>query len=134
VYVNADNGLNLRSDPISTATVLRTLAGGTRLSAIGAANPPDASGVAWQNVQTADGQAGWVAAQFLIDVQPAAAEPATAPAPGAAPVVTPSAAGGYIYVAAPDGLNLRADKSASGCWARWPMVNACRPTGSALAG
>jgi uncharacterized protein YkwD len=107
VYVRADNGLNLRSDPSSTAALLRILADGTRLTAIGAAHPLDAGGVAWQNVQTADGQSGWVAAQFLIDVKPVPA------APGAAPVVTPSVASGYIYVAAPDGLNLRADKNAS---------------------
>jgi uncharacterized protein YkwD len=115
--VSADNGLNLRSDPSSTAALLRTLADGTRLTAIGAANPPDAGGVAWQNVRTDDGQSGWAAAQFLIDVKPVAAAPTAAPpalpAPGTAPVVTPIAASGYIYVAAPDGLNLRADKSAS---------------------
>lgn len=117
VYVNADDGLNLRSDPSATATLLRTLANGTRLTAIGAANPPDARGVAWQNVRTDDGQSGWVAAQFLIDSKPVAAAPTAAPtaAPpsGATPVVTPIAASGYVYVAAPDGLNLRADKSSS---------------------
>jgi uncharacterized protein YkwD len=117
VYVDSDNGLNLRADPSSTATLLRTLAGGTRLTAIGAANPPDAGGIAWQNVRTADGQSGWVAAQFLIDTQPVAAAPTATPlptlSPDATPVVTPIAASGYVYVAAPDGLNLRADKSAS---------------------
>lgn len=118
VYVNSDDGLNLRSDPSSTATLLRTLANGTRLTAIGAANPPDAGGVAWQNVRTDEGQSGWVAAQFLIEtkpvaVSPTATPPALPPAPGTTPVVTSIAASGYIYVAAPDGLNLRADKSAS---------------------
>ena len=117
VYVNSDNGLNLRADPSSTATVLRTLDPGTRLTAIGAANPPDASGIVWQNVRTADGQSGWVAAQFLIDTKPVAAAPTATPPtalpPDATPVVTPIAASGYVYVAAPDGLNLRADKSAS---------------------
>ncbi len=117
VYVNSDNGLNLRADPSSTATVLRTLNAGTQLTAIGMANPPDASGTAWQNVRTDDGQSGWVAAQFLIDSKPVAAAstatPPTALPPGATPVVTPIAASGYVYVAAPNGLNLRADKSAS---------------------
>jgi uncharacterized protein YkwD/uncharacterized protein YgiM (DUF1202 family) len=117
VVVNADNGLNLRAEPSSTASLLRTLVNGIRLTAIGTANPPDASGIAWQNVQTADGQAGWVAAQFLADTQPAATAPEVTPpalpAPGATSVVTPIVASGYIYVAAPDGLNLRADKSAS---------------------
>ncbi len=117
VYVNAENGLNLRSEPSSTATLLRTLASGTQLTAIGAANPPDANGIVWQNVQTTDGQAGWVAAQFLIDAKPVAAAPTatppTLPAADTTPVVTPIATSGYVYVAAPDGLNLRADKSAS---------------------
>ncbi len=117
VYVNSDNGLNLRTEPSSTATLLRTLASGTRLTAIGAANPPDANGIAWQNVSTVDGQSGWVAAQFLIDTKPVAAVPTatppTVPAIDTTPVVTPIAATGYVYVAAPDGLNLRADKSAS---------------------
>ena len=81
VTVSADNGLNLRSDPSSTAALLRTLADGTRLTAIGAANPPDAGGVAWQNVRTDDGQSGWAAAQFLIDVKPVAAAPTAAPRP-----------------------------------------------------
>jgi uncharacterized protein YkwD len=117
VYVNSDNGLNLRADPSSTATVLRTLDPGTSLTAIGTANPPDAGGIAWQNVRTADGQAGWVAAQFLIDTQPVVAAPTATPLPtlppDATPVVTPIAASGYVYVASPEGLNLRADKSAS---------------------
>ncbi len=117
VYVNSDNGLNLRAEPSSTATVLRTLDPGTSLTAIGAANPPDASGTTWQNVRTADGQSGWVAAQYLIDTKPVAAVPTATPLPtllpGATPVVTPIAASGYVYVASHDGLNLRADKSAS---------------------
>jgi uncharacterized protein YkwD len=117
VYVNSANGLNLRSEPSSTGTVLRTLDPGTRLTAIGAANPPDASGIAWQNVRTDDGQSGWVAVQFLIDSKPMAAAPTATPPtalpPGATPVVTPITASGFIYVAAPNGLNLRADKSAS---------------------
>ena len=122
VFVNSDNGLNLRSGPSSTTTVLRTLDPGSRLIAIGAASSPDASGTAWQNVRTDDGQSGWVAVQFLIDTKPAVAAsgapaptatPPTALPPGATPVVTPIAASGYVYVAASNGLNLRADKSAS---------------------
>jgi len=117
VYVSADNSLNLRSDPSSTATVLRPLNPGTRLTAIGAANPPDARGIAWQNVRTDDGQSGWVSAQFLIGSQPVAAAPTATPPtalpPDTTPVVTPIAASGYIYVAAPDGLKLRADKNTS---------------------
>jgi uncharacterized protein YkwD len=117
VYVNSDNGLNLRAEPNSTATVLRTMAPGSRLTAVGDANPPDAAGIAWQNVRTDDGQSGWAAAQFLIDTKPVAVAPTAAPPtplpPDATPVVTPIAPSGYVYVAAPDGLNLRADKSSA---------------------
>ncbi len=117
VFVNSDNGLNLRAEPNSTATVLRTLDPGTSLTALGAANAPDAGGIAWQNVRTADGQTGWVAAQYLTDTQPVASAPTATPlptlAPGATPVVTPIASSGYVYVTSPEGLNLRADKSAA---------------------
>lgn len=117
VYVNSDNGLNLRTEPSSAATVLRMLERGTVLTAIGDPNPLDAGGITWQNVRTADGQSGWVAAQYLIDTQPVAAAPTATPlptlVPDATPVVTPIAPSGYVYVASPEGLNLRADKSAS---------------------
>ncbi|HSD83171.1 MAG TPA: SH3 domain-containing protein [Anaerolineae bacterium] len=116
VYVNSDDGLNLRSEPRSTATLLRTLATGTRLTALGAATASDANGIAWQNVQTSEGQAGWVAAQFLTAAKPAATStptPLPSPVVDTTPVVTPIASSGYVYVAALDGLNLRADKSAS---------------------
>ena len=115
VYVNSDTGLNLRAEPNATGTVLRTLPPGTHLTALG--SPNEAGGVTWQNVQTDDGQTGWVAAQFLIDREQASATPAatTAPPPirETTPVVTPIAAAGYVYVIAPDGLNLRAQASAS---------------------
>jgi uncharacterized protein YkwD len=115
--VDADNGLNLRAEPSATATVLRTLDPGERLTAMGAATAPDAAGISWQNVRAADGQLGWVSAQFLAESQPAvaASTPVLPPPlpPDATPVVTPIAPSGYLYVAAPDGLNLRADKSAS---------------------
>ena len=116
-YVNSDNGLNLRAAPSATGTLLRTLPPGTHLTAIGSATAPDASGGAWQNVQLDDEQTGWVAAQFLIDKKPISATPTPTPAPlpigGTTPVVTPIASAGYVYIAAPDGLNLRAQASAS---------------------
>lgn len=117
VYVNSDNGLNLRAAPSATGTVLRTLSPGTHLTAIGSASAPDASGAVWQNVSTDDGQSGWVAAQFLIDRKPVSATPMATSAPlpigETTPVVAPIAAAGYVYVAAPDGLNLREQASAS---------------------
>jgi uncharacterized protein YkwD len=117
VYVNSDSGLNLRAEPSVSSTVLRTLSPGTHLTALGTAAAPDASGATWQNVQTDEGQAGWVAAQFLIDQKPISATPTPTAPPlpigGTTPVATPIAAAGYVYVAAPDGLNLRAQASAS---------------------
>jgi uncharacterized protein YkwD len=87
------------------------------LTAIGSATAPDASGGAWQNVQLDDEQTGWVAAQFLIDKKPISATPTPTPTllplGGTTPVVTPIASAGYVYVAAPEGLNLRAQASAS---------------------
>jgi len=115
VYVNSDDGLNLRTEPSSTGTLLRTLPPGTHLTARGL--PREAGGLSWQNVQTDDGQTGWVAAQFLIERTPANVTPTTTPTPPpigeATPVVTPIATAGYVYVIAPDGLNLRAQASAS---------------------
>ncbi len=117
VYVASDNSLNLRAEPSATGTVLRTLPPGTHLTAIGSASVSDASSVAWQNVSTDDGQPGWVATQFLIDQKPISATPTATPTPRpigeTTPVVTSIAPAGYVYVAAPDGLNLRAQASAS---------------------
>jgi uncharacterized protein YkwD len=115
VYANSDDGLNLRAEPSPTGTLLRTLPPGTHLMALG--SPRETGGVAWQNVQTDDGQTGWVAAQFLIDRKQASATPTSTAAPHpireTTPVVTPIAAAGYVYVIAPDGLNLRAQANAS---------------------
>ena len=115
VYVNSDSGLNLRAGPNATAMLLRTLPPGTHLTALG--SPNEAGGVTWQKVQTDDVQTGWVAAQFLIDQEQASATPMATSAPlpigETTPVVAPIAAAGYVYVIAPDGLNLRAQASAS---------------------
>jgi uncharacterized protein YkwD len=115
VDVSVDNGLNFRAEPSSTGTLLRTLPPGTHLTALGA--PLEVGSVTWQNVQTEDGQSGWVAAQFLIDREPAGTTPTSTvvspPTVSTTPVVTPIAAAGYVYVIAPDGLNLRAQASAA---------------------
>jgi uncharacterized protein YkwD len=115
VYVSSDNGLNFRAEPSATGTLLRTLPPGTHLTALG--SPSEAGGVTWQKVQTDDGQSGWVAAQFLIDQKQATVTPTTTvvspPIGETTPVVTPIAAAGYVYVIAPDGLNLRAQANAS---------------------
>jgi len=96
-------------------TLLRTLPPGTHLKALGL--PNEAGGVTWQNVQTDDGLTGWVIAQFLIDRAQADVTPTTTAVPlpirDTTPVVTSIAAAGYVYVIAPDGLNLRAQANTS---------------------
>jgi SH3-like domain-containing protein len=109
VTVNSD-GVNFRDAPATTGNVLQVLTQGTHLIAIDAPTAPDAGGIAWQNVRTDGGRSGWVAAALVSVVTPT---PTPAPAPGGTPVVTPIAAAGYVYVSSVNGLNLRADHSAS---------------------
>ena len=107
MWVNAANGLNLRADAKANAKLVATLKDKQHLVAIGPATAPDASGVAWQNVRTDDGQTGWVSAQFLTTTNPAGSKVAvTAAAP-----TTPAASTGEAWVTATVGLNLRAQAS-----------------------
>ncbi len=73
VWVISTNGLNLRAQPSSTASVVAMLAYGQRLTALAPKTAPDAGGVAWQNVRTEANQAGWAAAEFLATTPPATA-------------------------------------------------------------
>jgi uncharacterized protein YgiM (DUF1202 family) len=110
VYVEPDNRLSLRAEPNEAGTSLRTLPPGTHLTTIGFAYAPEADGVAWQNVQTDEGQTGWVLAQFLTDQIPVSPTPNTAPIP----TKTPALVKRDMYVK-PDGrLNLRAEPGATG--------------------
>ncbi len=113
IYVSSEDGLNLRANSDATSSLLRTLAYGTHLSAIGQPTEPDIRGIAWQNVRTDDGQAGWVAAQFLSSTNPQAAPPTPALGASSTSVVTPIGEAGYVYVASSGGLNMRADHSVS---------------------
>ena len=70
VYVIATNGLNLRSQPSTTAGVVATLTYGQRLTALTPKGTPDAGGVAWQNVRTDANQTGWAAADYLSATPP----------------------------------------------------------------
>jgi uncharacterized protein YkwD len=89
---------------------------GTHLTALDQPTVPDAGGIAWQNVRTDDGRSGWVAAQ-LLSAATATPTPPPPPAPSgtpsADPTVTPIEQAGYVYVISVDGLNLRADHTAS---------------------
>jgi uncharacterized protein YkwD len=73
VYVIAANGLNLRAQPNSTATVIANLTYGQRLTALAPKSAPDAGGVAWQNVRTDANQTGWAAADYLSATPPVTA-------------------------------------------------------------
>lgn len=60
-----DDGLNVRSEPSSTAALVKTLPDGDELEVIG----PDreADGRTWRNVRDpSDGASGWAAAEFLM--------------------------------------------------------------------
>ncbi|MBI5567819.1 MAG: SH3 domain-containing protein [Chloroflexi bacterium] len=111
VFVNADD-VNFRDGPSTAANIILVLAQGAALTAIDQPTAPDAGGIAWQNVQTDGGRSGWVAAQ-LLSAATATPAPTPPPAPSGTPVVTPVADAGYVYVASVDGLNMRADHSAS---------------------
>ena len=67
------NGLNIRSGPSTTATILKTVGDGTALTILG--GPQSGSGLLWWNVQSGN-VTGWAADDFL-------AKPAPEPAPDA---------------------------------------------------
>ncbi len=86
VYVIATNGLNLRSQPNSTAGVVATLTYGQRLTALAPKGTPDTGGIAWQNVRTEANQTGWAAADYLSTTPPVTTT--TAPTSTTAPTGT----------------------------------------------
>lgn len=119
LWVNAANGLNLRAEPVSTGRLIAVLKDKQHLIAISPPAAPDAAGIPWQNVRTDDGQTGWVSAQFVTTTNPAGGAtpaatpaPATTPAPAATPA--PGTTGVDAWVAAVDGLNLRAQAALTG--------------------
>jgi len=57
-------GANMRQQPSTTAPVLRTLAEGTIVEAIG--GETNAAGRAWRNVRDPSGTTGWVASDLLV--------------------------------------------------------------------
>ena len=113
-YVTSPDGLNLRAQASTTATVVVVIPFGAHVTSLSAPAPADAAGIAWQNVRTDDGKTGFVAASFLSATKPTTAT-VTATVTGTTPVATPivtstPAAGslGTVYVIATNGLNLRA--------------------------
>jgi len=87
VVVNAPGGgANLRSQPSTTAAIVRVVASGTTLRVTGASR--DAEGYVWWPVQ-GDGVAGWLVADVLTLAPNAAPSPGASPAPGLPGFSTP---------------------------------------------
>ncbi len=58
-----DNGLNMRTDASTSASIVTQLSQGQEVTLIG--GPEDADGFTWWQIELADGTQGWVAADFL---------------------------------------------------------------------
>lgn len=58
-----DNGLNMRSEPTTDASIVTTLAQGQQVSIVG--GPEDGDGFTWWQIELEGGDTGWVAADFL---------------------------------------------------------------------
>jgi uncharacterized protein YgiM (DUF1202 family) len=113
VWVTATNGLNLRAQASTTATLVALLPFGTHLTLTGAPTGPDAGGITWQSVRTDDGKVGFVSAAATSPTKPATPTPTvagavTATATIAATTQQTTTAVGTVYVIATNGLNLRA--------------------------
>lgn len=97
-------GANMRTEPATTAALVRSLRDGTELDVIGPDR--DADGRRWRNVRdrTDNSTSGWVVAEFLETV-PVEPPPAPAPAakPTSAPAVAPPAVASPAPPAAPAG-------------------------------
>ncbi len=117
-WVTATNGLNLRAQAATTATLVALLPFGTHLTLTGAPIGPDAGGITWQSVRTDDGKVGFVSAAATSPTKPATPTPtvvgsvpvtATVAATRVATVpATTTTSVGTVYVIATSGLNLRA--------------------------
>lgn len=90
VWVIATNGLNLRTEPKTTATLITNVPFGQHLTAIGPQSAADSAGIAWQQARTDAGQTGWVAA--VIQGTPYLSTSQLTPVP-TLPVPTASAGG-----------------------------------------
>jgi hypothetical protein len=64
IFVATSDGLNLRKEQSSTSQVIVVVPLGTKLTAIGPEVGPDAKGITWRQVKTADNQLGWVAVKI----------------------------------------------------------------------
>jgi hypothetical protein len=85
VFVATSDGLNLRKEQSSTSQVIVIVPLGTKLTTIGPAVGPDAKGVTWQQVRTAQNQLGWVAVKIGSDATVSTSAPAPVQVTNAVP-------------------------------------------------
>jgi hypothetical protein len=85
VFVSTTDGLNLRKEQSSTSQVIVIVPHGTKLTAIGPAVGPDAKGITWQQVRTAQNQLGWVAVKIGNDAMVTTSAPAPVQVTSAVP-------------------------------------------------
>ncbi len=116
-WVVATDGLNLRSQASTTATLVALLPFGTHLTLTGAPTGPDAGGITWQSVRTDDGKVGFVSAAATSKTKPGTPT-VTAPVAVTVTIVattpaTTTAPLGNVYVIATNGLNLRAQPNST---------------------
>lgn len=125
-YTVLGNGINLRASASVKSERVTSLSKGQEVKAV-SASPVEAEGYQWLQIQTTDGQSGWVASKFLsaVAVAPAVAvattatganattttatDAATTPSPDAAAPVAASSA--KINT---NGVSLRAEPSTKG--------------------
>lgn len=85
VFVSTSDGLNLRKEQNTTSEVIVIVPFGTKLTAIGPAVGPDAKGITWQQVRTAQNQLGWVAVKIGSEATVTSSAPAPVEVTSAVP-------------------------------------------------
>jgi hypothetical protein len=69
-FVRVVDGVNFRTEPTTSGQLIRTLADGVILEAVG--GPTEAENITWWQLKDVDGSIGWAAAQYLAPVAPPA--------------------------------------------------------------
>lgn len=108
------NQVNVRGTASIAGELVTRLSANQQVKVI-SAQPTQADGLSWLQVETTDGKTGWVASQFLAPASPAADAPApaadsalqTTPEQAAATSTTPAVAAGQARVNG-NGVSLRA--------------------------
>jgi hypothetical protein len=83
VYGTGGTGANLRASAGRSGSVLKSVPDGSQLTVVGEDQVVD--GVTWRNVQTEDGQTGWLASEVIKTIIP----PTPTPRPGSAGIGAP---------------------------------------------